>query len=201
MQKNTLSKLAFRIVAILAIFGMLVLLGCPSDDDDDDELRPVNNVAVPIEADTVAALNGETFTFTNGVQDDFGTTTATDVQFTTTGGATTANITAGDDTAATAVTFGSCIFDVTTSEFTEGPLATDGEPITVQPCTLIVSATNVPVGGEETDGTAMLRLGDARSEPETISVRLDADGGLFLNGVDTGITVDITGTGTGATGN
>lgn len=195
MQKETLSKAAFRMMTVLAICGSLVLVGCPSDDND-EQTRPVNGVNVNLNAADIAALNGETFTFTNGVG-DFGTAAGTDVAFTTANGATTAQITSGGDTADTAVTFGSCIFTV--GENGLGELLPPGTVVTVQPCRIQITAGNVPEGGE-VDGEAVLIFGDDESEPEIVTVSIDANGRISVNGVDTGVTVSATGS-TGSTGN
>jgi hypothetical protein len=172
---------------MLALVGTFALPGC--SDNDDEEMRNVNVVlSIPADANP-AVLGGEDFTFANGVR-PFGTAgTSTTVEFTN--DATGANITAGDLTASSSTEYGSCIFIVAESEFEPPHPLAPGSRVTIQQCTLKITARDVPVSGDPVPGVAILTLGGATSRAIDVAVRLDEDGSLFVNGVDTGS--DVTG--------
>lgn len=179
------SRCVGRLVARLALVGTVALLGCA--DNEENERRNVTVGALRITEATAAVLGGEDFSFANGVE-PFGTAgTSTTVEFTN--DATGANITAGTFTAASRMAYGSCIFRVAESEFEPPHPLAPGSRVPIPRCTLKITAEGVPVGGGPVPGVAILTLGRARSRAIAVAVRLDEDGSLFVNGVDTGIMV------------
>ena len=191
MRRRLLSRCVVRLGAMLALVGTFAMLGCA--DDNDEERRNVNVRALSITDTIAAALGGEDFPFATGVG-PFGTAgTSTTVEFTN--DATGANITAGDLTAATMTTYGSCTFTVTESEFAPPHPLAPGSRVTIPQCTLTITAVDVHVGGDPVAGVAILTLGRAMSGAIDIAVRLGDDGSLFVNGVD----IDIMVTGSGGT--
>jgi hypothetical protein len=184
MQRRFSSQFVVRLVAMLALMATFAMLGC---SDDEDEVRNVNVGALRITEANAAMLGGEDFPFANGVGALGTAGTSTQVEFND--DATGADIAAGGSTASAGAEYGSCIFTVAESTFpTTHPLAT-GSIITIQRCILNITAVDVPVNGDPVAGVAILTLGLAESSAVEVEVQLDEDGRLFVNGVDTGITI------------
>jgi hypothetical protein len=185
MQRRLSSGFVVRLVAMLALLVTFAMLGC----SDDETTINVNVRALSITDANAAMMGGENFTFPNGVE-AFGTVgTPTTVAFNDE--ATEADITAGDLSASAGAEYGSCIFTIGESQFEPPHPLAPGSIITIQRCTLTVTAVDVPEGGESVDGAAILTLGPFTSEETEVEVQLGEDDSLFVNGVDTGI--DITG--------
>ena len=64
MQRKSLGKAMHYLVAVCALVSALAMFACGGDDDEDE----VRNVVatVPVGDDTVAAVQGRTFTIANG---------------------------------------------------------------------------------------------------------------------------------------
>ena len=184
MQKRLSSRCVVRLVATLALMVTFAILGC----SDDETTINVNVGALRITEANAAMLEGEDFTFPNGVE-AFGTRISTTVAFSDE--ANTVDITAGELSASAGAEYGSCIFTILESQFIQPHRLAPGSIIRIQQCTLSVAAVDVPEGGESVDGAAILTLGVSRSEEVEVEVELGEDDSLFVNGIDTGI--DITG--------
>ncbi len=181
-------------MAVVAVLGALLLLGCPGGNNNDRQTEDVDaNVTLNAQnAAAAAVLDNLAFTLPTGVP-AFGTdAAATTVTFANNG--TDAAIASGGNTATTDVTFGSCIFTVVTSTFAAGHPLAAGQQVTVNPCTYNVQAADVEVNGNPADGTIVLVLNGRRSNPVTVEIEIAADGTLLVNGEDTGIDIDETGT-------
>jgi len=107
------------------------------------------------------------------------------------------------------VTFGSCILTATTSSFPAGQGPQTGDMITFSTCQVVVSATNVEVGGDPVTGTITLMLTSTTTNAAGVTVSISAastplslfsavairsDGFLLLNDVNMGINTNVTGT-------
>ena len=186
MQKRLSSRFVVRLVAMLALMVTFAILGC----SDDETNITVNVRALRITEANAAMLEGEDFTFPNGVR-DFGTLgTPTIVAFSEE--ANVVDITAGEFSASAGAEYGSCIFAIRESEFRRPHPLAPGSIIRIQQCTLSVAAPDVPEGGDPVDGAAILTFASNRSEALEVEVELgEDDDSLFVNGIDTGI--DITG--------
>lgn len=185
MQKRLLSRCVVRLVAMLALMVTFAMLGC----SDDETTVNVNVRALRITEANAAMLEGEDFTFPNGVE-AFGTRISTTVAFSEE--ANVVDITAGERSASAGAVYGSCIFTIRESEFIQPHPLAPRSIIRIPQCTLSVTAPDVPEGGDPVDGAAILTFGSNRSEALEVEVELgEDDDSLFVNGIDTGI--DITG--------
>jgi hypothetical protein len=170
---------------MLALVGTFAILGC--SDDDDDDIRDVNVPALRITNANAAMLGGEDFTFAAGVR-GFDTLASTTVEFND--NATGADIAAGGSTTSASAEYGSCIFTAgADSTFpTDSPLA-PGSRVTIQRCILNITAPDVPVNGDPVTGVAILTFGLDESGAIEVDVQINESGRLFINEVDTGITI------------
>lgn len=204
----------------LTLSAALVACGGSGGGSSAPPVRVANaNVVVPITATTVPALvpaagaapivatfpNG--FSGVNAAGAPVTVTGATTVAFTNTGGATPGlgggtppgfSITNGGSTASGTVTFGSCTFTVTASNFpATSPLAV-GKVIKVDPCTMTVNTIGDFSNGTTNTDSVTLTFGTSTSAAFSLPVTIDGNGTVSVNGVVIG-TVPLSPI-TGATG-
>lgn len=190
------------VLAALVLGGSALLSACGGGDGDS---LPPPKVAT---ADTSATINPSTgaavvqsvldksFTFGAGVT-NFGTTAATTLKLTGTGAAPQFAISSTEGTASGAMSFGSCIFTVSSSSFGTGPLA-QGQTVTVSPCELSIATAGKPADGKEFTTNVVMVLGTQKSSPVSITVTISPSGTVTVNNSVVG-TVTLVGA-TGATG-
>src|SRR5688572_7079236 len=118
---------------------MLVACGGGGGGADEPPLAATANVTAPISANSVAAVTGESFTFSNGVS-KFGTASPITV---TLNSASSFSIASNEGTASGNLGFGSCIFTVTQSTYPAGHALAIGKTVTVHPCSITVATAGV----------------------------------------------------------
>lgn len=199
MQQTILGRLVRCLMAVFVVVSSLALLACPGDDDE--EFRNVD-ATFPASSSTVQAVQGQDLPFTTGQV--FGAPGALNVRFVS-GTQAVIGRPGGPPapTATSTVTYASCNFMVTATSFPAGQGPQVGQTISFPTCNFRVIATNLEVGGDEIVGTIVLILvgpsGSATSTPISVEVRIDGDGNLIVNDVNTNVDTDVTGT-TGTTG-
>jgi hypothetical protein len=137
---------------------------------------------------TFTAMANESFLFTNGVA-DFGTAAATTVSITppaTAGTNPTFNIAAGGDTASGTMAFGSCKFQITASTFDAPSPLLVGETITIENCDVKLDTSGQGADGVAVDVSAVLVLNNASSTNTTVTVAINENGKITLNGTVVG---------------
>lgn len=179
-----MKKLALWIVALASAF---TLAACGGGGGGTQEVA-AEDLSVGVTASTVAALSAENFVFDNGVP-GLGTTDATTVTFTGATATPAFSIRSGGKTATGVTTFGSCIFTVTASTFAPSHPLGEGKVVEIDPCTLTVRTGGVVANGTTTDTGAVLILGTAESEEESVAVSIAFDGKVTVNNTQAG-TVD-----------
>lgn len=97
-------------------------------------------------------------------------------------------ITNGGGTATGAVTFGSCIFTVKTSNIPTLPV---GTVMKIDPCTLTVNTSGLTANGASTTASGSWLLGSARSIQTATPVTISSTGSVTINGTPLG-TVTVT---------
>jgi hypothetical protein len=150
--------------------------------------------------EAVAAVNNTGFTFANGVP-DFGTTSSTTVTLksdavTRQNGSTGPGftVTSGSQSATGSLEFGSCIFNVTQSTFTSGPLV-PGARIVVNPCQLRVNAAGLPADSVARSRSVALILRAAASAGVPLQIAVNAGGQVTVNGRALGFVTLVVSTG------
>ena len=147
-----------------------------------------------VTASSAAAVTGEPFTFSSGVA-KFGTTSPTTV---TLNSASTFSVAATEGNASGNLTYGSCIFTVTTSTFPVGSKLAQGAKVEVTPCDLQIPTAGVSVDAAAAAKAVTFLLGTATSQPVQLTVDVTPTGQVVVNGV-TVATVQLT-TVTGGSG-
>ncbi len=196
MQKWYGSRTIVRSLAIVGVMaGMLTMTGCGGGDDEAKFAQ--GNVAVPLNKDTVKAIDNQAFTAPSGA---FAAVPAlatqqTTLRFTNTATAPIGTIMAANgNTASGPATFGSCIFTIQQSNI---PGITVGQTITVNPCEYNVITGGVEATGQPTTVNILLRLGQTSSAAVQTQVSIDpATGIVTVNNVNTGVSVLLVVTGT-----
>jgi hypothetical protein len=199
MMNSTTRSRASRMVFALAIVSTATVFAACDEDPTAPTMVVAGNTTLAANANVVDAVAGIPFSFVGGAGAiapavagqnlvvTFGGTetapTATMV-ITTAAGATTGTIT-------TAVTFGSCIFAVTSSNFPAGHAPSLGQTVVVNPCNLSVNTTGAVANGVATSRSVALLLGAAASAGSSVIIAVTAGGQLTLNGNNVG-TVTLT---------
>lgn len=199
MQQTRLGSATRFLAAVFVMVFAFALVACPGDDDE--EIRIIEDERVEVNSNTAEILvqagpitiDGSAF----GAAAGDATLTFTDTDSFT--------FAQGGGTASGGVTFGSCFFTFTASSFAVGTEPQAGQTFSFPQCFLLVNAIGAVPGGDEVVGTITLVLIDAagnrfESEPISVEIRLDDDGTLIINDVDTGIIVPPTTGATGTTG-
>lgn len=148
------------------------------------------DAVLPAAAPVVAAVAGVPFAFPSGVP-ALGTTGTTTIAFSGTAAATGFSVASGGNTATGATSFGSCIFAVTASTFPAGHPLSQGQTVTVNPCSMNIGTAGAVANGVAQSRSVALVLGSANSAGATITVGVTAGGQLTLNGNSVG-TVSLT---------
>ena len=206
MQHTSLGSTGHDIVTVLVLLGMLGLFACSGGTGE----RRTISATVPLDSTTVTALEGSfppQFTIPDGAvfHPGIGTNPVSLTFVLDFDSTSTLFILARFGSAALArggVTFGSCTLTITSSSFPASQGPQTGDTITFSTCSIVISATNVEVGGETETGIVTLMLTNATtglsaaSTPLTLlsSVSIQRDGILLLNDVRMGIDTDVTGT-------
>jgi len=147
-----------------------------------------SNLTVPVNANTAAAVVGESFTFPAGVT-DFGTTTPTTMTFTS-ATATPAFAIAADGFAASGpTTFGSCIYTVTSSTFPVGSKLAVGQQVRVNTCNLNVATSGGNANGDSVPREVKFVLGALNSNGKNLPVVIKADGSVVINNITIGSVI------------
>jgi hypothetical protein len=187
MQRKHLGKAMHYLVAVCALVSALAMFACGGDDDEGE----VKNVVatVPADTDTIAAVQGRTFTIANGQV--FGGPVGSNpirLTFTT---PTTFTLTQSQPPLSlignVSYDNGSCRFTVTQG---------GGGALSVSTCNLIVNANNVVVGIGQVSGTISLVLNNGAgititSDALPATVFINGDGELFVVNPVTGVSVDM----------
>jgi len=178
-----------RLASRVAALAVLAVLAACDDDPSQPTIIAATNAVVAVNTGTVAAVDGEEFTFANAGAVFAPALAGQDVRltFATSGATPQATIVfAGGGQVVANVSFGSCIFVVASSSFpTAHPLGID-QRVTVDPCHL-----NVGTGGQPADGAARqrnvsLRLAGATSRGKSVSITVNRDGTFTINGTSAG---------------
>lgn len=200
MPQTSLGRALRYAVAVLVLSGGCVLPACTGGTG---ERRNVN-VAVPLNADTVVAVNAAQlvqFTIPDGSVFSPGIgNNPVSMTFNSTGDSNNLLFIlarfGSAEVAGGGVTFGSCTLTVTSTSFPAGRGPQTGDTLTFPTCSVLVSAGNVEVGGDTVDATLTLMLTNAAgvsaaSTPLLVpsSVHIREDGILFLNNVNTRIPI------------
>ena len=180
---------------LLALAGSVILAGCGSSSSGTTtaatdlppvSLGPSNGAAL------INAVTGKTFSFpsSTGVT-ALGTTGPTTVSF---AGQSFSIAQTGSGTASGTMTYGSCIFTVTSSTLPALPV---GTVKTVNPCSLDVNTAGQGTGSSQQRPVTLI-LGTITSDPTTVAVLVTAQGEVIVNGVSAGSVPTPTGsTGSG----
>jgi hypothetical protein len=171
----------------------LVLAACGKDPVEPVRIA-TQNTSVPITPVVANAISGRTFTFPGAAA--VLAPAATGQNLTLTFGGTSASVTAtatitnasgvttGSFTAR--VTFGSCIFTITSTTGTKG--LTVGQQITVNPCSLRLETAGQQADGQPQQTNATVTLGTTQSTSTPVQVAVTPDGQVVVNGQPVGRT-------------
>lgn len=168
-----------------ACLAAATLVACGGGGGDSTTLAAADAAPIAVNPTTGAvaaqALNGKPVSFANGVA-TFGTTGTATTLTVTAGAAPTFNISAGGQTATGNLTFGSCIFTVTDSDFVAPhPLAV-GEVVTVADCKIDLDTSNKVADGGSVSVQAIVSLDGATSAPITTTVTIQSNGDILVGG-------------------
>lgn len=169
----------------VAAVSLAILSACGGGDDSPlqvaTETPPVNVTGAVVES--LAGAN----TFSTGVT-EFGTAGTPTTVTIGTGTAPTFSIAAGGSTAGGTMSFGSCIFTITSSTFPAGhPLSATTPPaapraVTVSTCQVDPKTQGLAAGGATANAEVAFVLGAARSVPRLLPVSISPTGVVTVNG-------------------
>jgi hypothetical protein len=195
-------------LAALVLGGSVLLSACGGGNDS--PFRPVvtasrdakAEIKKALLAESEAAVNtvlGQTFTFPSGVLGTAGSTTLT-----LSGDKAKPIVTLAIPGQAPVIGFmsyGSCIFTITSSPFTSGPLVVTAPPaippITIEPCTLTVGTSGHMADGSSIPSSVRFTL-DGIVGTVILPVSVDLNGNVMVNGLPFGITGTVATTGAGS---
>ena len=181
-------KRNFKLMCALSL--ATALLAACGGGDDEPPIVAASDAVVAADAGSVVATQGAPFTFGSGVP-SFGTTSTTTVAFSGTGTTPSFKIEEGSNSAEGVTRFGSCIFDVVTSNFTPPHPLSQGSTITVEPCNIRLDTDGMNANGTELTVEMQLQLGTQLSLAIGAEVAITATGEVILNGQPVG-TVQVT---------
>jgi hypothetical protein len=165
-------------LTLATVFAASTFLAACGGGDDNTELVATADVSAPVSALNVAAAANEPFTFSTGVG-AFGTTTPTTVTLDST---TTFTVSSTQGTANGDLSFGSCIFTVTSSTFLPGsPLASGGR-VEVQPCNLSIDTSGLRASQNAVARAVSFVLGGNASQAKNLQVDIGENGVVTVNG-------------------
>ena len=144
------------------------------------------NTTTAVTAATVAGIAGTPYTFAGGVA-EFGTTASTTLAVTSAASGTSFEIGSGGKTASGPMTFGSCIFTITKSDFVAPSPLVVGAKITITNCKVDIKSAGYSAGTQSIP--TVLTLGTAKSGDVVKQISVDANGDPKVG------TITLTGTG------
>ncbi len=165
--------------AVLAV-AAATLVACGSGDTVPVQVA-ASNFSVNAGASTTAPLTGLTLTAPTGIP-ALGTSAATTMAITGTAGAQVATISEGALRAVTRLTFGSCIFTVTESNFPANSALGLGKTVTVNPCTVDVPTTGLVADAGPSNRVITLNMGGRAISTPPIPVTVSNNGTVVVNG-------------------
>jgi hypothetical protein len=185
---------------LAAIVSAAALVSCGGGGSDTPTPVAANNTAIALNPTTgataIQAISGQSVAFPTGVP-AFGTTTPTAVTITA-GTTPKFAISEGGKTASGNLTFGSCIFTVTASTFTTGPLV-NNNVITINPCVITLGTQGVNATGAAVTVPVTVTFNTTTSSPPLQDVVTISPGGVItINGNVITLTPVATVTGTGS---
>ncbi len=172
-----------KFVALAAV-SVAALAACGGGGDP--VLVAAENATVSVAPAVTAAVANTDFTFASGVA-ALGTSAATTVKFTSTSATPAFSISSGGNTATGTTTFGSCIFVVSNSSFPAGHPLSNGQTVTVNPCSINISTAGGVANGQTVPRSVALLLGAAASSNQSVQVAVSPNGNLTLNGNNIGV--------------
>lgn len=176
-----MKKQFFLIAALVSAF---VVTSCGGGGGDDAVPVAQGDLVVTMDATTgptvAPALAGELFAFPSGVA-EFGTTGATSVTLTNT--ATTPNFTISENgyNANGVLEWGSCRFRIVSSTFPAGPLVA-GNTIVINICQVRFGTAGQLANGLAQARSAFFRLNNATSLLIQVTIIVQPDGTVIVNG-------------------
>jgi hypothetical protein len=174
-----MKKLGLTLISLLT--ASLVLVSCGGGGDAPATIAS-SNLTTAVAASNVAAVTGESFTFSSGVT-SFGTASATTVTLNST---STFSVTATEGTATGNLSFGSCIFTVTGSNFPVGSPLALGATVTVHPCTLTIATAGVSSTENAVARAVSFVLAGNASVAKNLEVDISDSGVVTVEGVSVG---------------
>jgi hypothetical protein len=198
MQHWGFSGGVLRLMAIVGgLGGALMVLGCSGGDGGTSTEIATHDAAIPIDSRTVQALEGQTFMLSSGAtispelaDQPMSLTFTNTAEATPTATVTVPDVQGTDGNPAqftSTVTFGSCTFTVTASNFpSRGPQR--GDKFTINPCHYDVATHGIRTN-HGTLVNILVRLGLIPSASQQAAVMIAYDGEVTVNGVDTGYIV------------
>lgn len=180
-------KKHFLLAALLGSVTFLAACGGGGGGGDSAQIASADavvNVGAANGRTTFRALENEAFVFPDGVP-AFGTTTRTTVAIeppAAAGANPRFTVTNAGQTASGVMNFGSCIFRITASDFA-GSVMVAGASIEIDNCSIRIDTSGHAADGVAVDILVFLILDGAVSNGTLISVMIDGDGNVFVNGV------------------
>lgn len=173
-------KKKFAVVAATLLAG-IALVSCGGGGGGGGVAGVATNTSINANATALSAVSGETFTFANAPA-ELGVNGTTTLSFTAASDKPGFKLTNGGNTASGNTTFGSCIFNVTSSTFPAGSKLAVGASIEIAPCEISLATANMPANTTQTVSTTMV-LGSATSGAVSSTVTVNpVTGQLSVNG-------------------
>jgi len=178
-----------RIIAA-AVFAAVAVSAACKDTTEPKVMVAAEDAVVTMNSTVTSALSGVLFNFPGGAG-ALSPAVASNNLALTFGGTTTAPTAAIVITSPTGapvgsftanVSFGSCIFVVSGSTFPAGHALANGQTITVNPCSVNLNTAGGVANGQPTSRSAALLLGAAASQGTTVTVGINPNGQIVLNG-------------------
>lgn len=186
-----MALLSIQKLKFLALIGATAaLVACGGGGSSAPAQTTNGNVTGNVSAANIAALQGSTFTFPNGLP-DLGTTASTTVTFGGTATAPTATIASGGSSVVADVAFGSCTFTFRTIAFGRA----GGFAFTYPICTFTFQTNLAPIAFNPQPILTTLKLGAFVSTASNINTVVLSGGQLTVNGntVGGGVLTPVTG--------
>ncbi|MDB5957093.1 hypothetical protein [Ramlibacter sp.] len=187
-----MNKLALSLTLLASVASLVACGG--GGGGTPTPLVAASNVTANVNASTVNAVAGQSFSFASGVP-SLGTTSATTVALNS---ASTFTVSSAQGTANGKLTFGSCIFTVTTSTYPAGSKLAAGQVIEVTPCSITAQTGGLSVSAGATAVPVTFDVGNSVSAAQNFTVDILDNGTVVVNGASVA-TVQTTAA-TGATG-
>jgi hypothetical protein len=130
----------------------------------------------------------------------FGTTTPTVLTLSGSGATPSFSLTSGQDTAKGKMTYGSCIFTVTSSTYPTGHRLALGQVTRVSPCALSLNTAGRIADGTHFSSTMTWKLDTSESDSEVVIVSIDPNGKVMVNDIEVGSTTVVITTGSTGSG-